>query len=111
MTDLSWIDGAIGAGAVLAGLALGGLAPLRKSKSPAPYCTCDHGYGHHDENGCHYTESESVLVERGQPRNLLVNGDYDTYRIVYDHERWETVETACGCKKYTGPEPLFDFLS
>lgn len=84
-----------GALILVIGIAIGRLwgADRRKGKGlrdPKPVCGCKHHYSMHDpETGlCH-----------GQARGKPLK--YDTFN---DPTAWEPVP--CGCRRYTGPEPL-----
>jgi hypothetical protein len=53
----------------------------RAGMSPKPICGCGHNVSFHDDNGCHHLIREPYV---------------DPYE--------------CGCVKYTGPEPLPDYI-
>lgn len=55
---------------------------LPESQDPQPVCGCKHHQCFHDENGCGKTDTWASY------------GTTDT--------AWQP----CGCKRYTGPEPL-----
>lgn len=81
-------------------------------KEPEPICGCNHHFSMHDENGvCQSGWTDRVLVERGQPRTVQTGWNGEHHKVVYDHERWETVRKVCACRKYTGPEPLPRYVS
>jgi hypothetical protein len=82
----------------------------KESKEPKPVCGCKHHYSHHDPDtsACNAQWSENVLVERGEPKQVLdfSDGFRQEYSTVYSHERFEGRTYSCACKRYTGPEPL-----
>lgn len=81
-------------------------------KEPEAICGCGHHYSMHDEQGvCQRVWSERVLVERGQPRSVKTGSDGFFHKVVYDHQRWESIKHRCSCRRYTGPEPLPRFVS
>lgn len=114
---LEWVDVLLGGALTWAGVAYGQRHNRRKGeaearKEPKPVCGCDHHFSKHDENGvCQFRWSEQVLVERGKPRTIGAGYDGMNYKVVYDHEKWETQEYACTCTRYTGPEPLPRYVS
>lgn len=74
---------------------------------PKPICQCSHGFAVHAEEGsCGSITTERVLVERGSPHSVKSGMYGDSYKVVYDIEKWESHERACPCRRYTGPEPM-----
>jgi hypothetical protein len=93
--DWSWLDSALGAVIGIAAFAAGRAGSrARRSQlalEPPAVCGCGHHYAMHDDDQvCHGTQR--VLVETG------ANG-----------RKYET--DACGCKRYSGPEPLPRYVS
>jgi hypothetical protein len=90
--DWSWVDTAVGAVSAIAAYTLG-QARGRRSRTermlelePAPVCGCSHHYSLHDDEGaCHGVTRVKEQANR-------------------DGVTW--VSEACGCRRYTGPEPL-----
>jgi hypothetical protein len=75
----------------LSGIGVGRITRKRKApkpyKEPEPICGCEHHFSYHDEEGCHGTHRLWIGSRAGD------NGsDY--------------VVRQCGCKQYTGPQPL-----
>jgi hypothetical protein len=94
--DWSWIDTVVGAGIGIASYAVGQARGRRSRRrdpfadDPQPVCGCGHHYSLHDgEGGCHGTHRVVEQVSR-------------------DGKTWAT--EACGCARYTGPEPLPRYL-
>lgn len=114
---LEWVDVLLGGALTWASIAYGQRHNRRKGeiesqKEPEPICGCNHHFSKHDENGeCQFRWEEQILVERGQPKTVRTGPDGFRREVVYDHEKWETREYACTCKRYTGPEPLFRYVS
>lgn len=82
----------------------------RIPESPEPMCACTHSYGMHTEAGCQVAWIENVLVERGKPHTVKTGYNGAHHQVVYDHERYETRALTCACKRYTGPEPLPQYI-
>jgi hypothetical protein len=104
-----------GAGILAAGQVTGSVVrrirrpkPYKPKPPPEPICGCKHNYALHDpETGaCLHQRAERKLIERGDPKTIGTgsNGYYHT--VVYQHERWETVNYGCSCRRYSGPTPL-----
>lgn len=120
MIDPAWLS--LGATVVLtpawialvrADIRSGGPAAIASSVDLEPICGCGHHYAlHHRQEGeerCGHVAIVDVLIERGEPSTVRTyNGRlalYDTI-VVYANEKYGTVERACACVRYTGPEPL-----
>jgi hypothetical protein len=76
--------------------ALGGrFLPVRRRgpKAIQPECGCEHHRSFHEggTGKCHYLEGKAIRFTGGDPT------------------AWEKV--ACGCQKYTGPEPLPEYYA
>ena len=56
---------------------------IEMRSEPKPICGCEHHQCFHDEDGCGYIRTWQSALNHGD--------DY---------------ESRCGCKRYTGPEPL-----
>ncbi len=89
--DFSWVDTVVGAGTAVTAYVVGqarGRSSRRTERwpDPEPVCGCEHHYSLHDaDDVCHGTVR--VVTEVGQ-----------------GGKKWS--HHACGCQRYTGPEPL-----
>lgn len=92
--DWSWLDSIVGAVIGITAFFGGRGSNGRRSQvalEPPAVCGCGHHYAMHDgDHSCHGTER--MLVEKG------ANG------VKYETE-------SCGCKRYSGPEPLPRYVS
>jgi len=94
--DWSWVDTVVGAGIGIAAYATGqALGRRRRTRDPfaddpKPICGCGHHYSLHGEDGtCRAVSRE--IQEASTKGTTWVN-------------------QACGCARYTGPEPLPRYL-
>ena len=90
------------------GLVVGWVA--NKRQKPKPYkpkeikavCGCGHHYAEHNEEGCHHVDM--VTVDRGEP--IIGRNDFYEKDVVLGYRNEKREQKRCGCKRYTGPEPL-----
>lgn len=108
------IEAVVGGTLVVAGQLSGrvltrlkGPKPYKPPKQPPPICGCTHHYAVHDEQGCHATFQ--VLVERGEPTKMQTGYDGLQHKVFYAFEKY--VQAPCGCRRYTGPEPMPEMIS
>lgn len=80
-------------------------------KAVEAICGCKHHFALHDENGCHATDVRQVLIESGQPVTMQTGYQGGTWRTEHTGAKYQAVTTACGCKRYVGPEPLPTFYA
>lgn len=97
-----------GAGTMLVGI-LTGKAAFR-NRPPKPlrqFCSCGHGRGMHDEQGCHYHETKKFLIED----HTTYTTDGDGYKMPkVKGEKYEVRDVPCRCKKYDGPVPADEII-
>lgn len=107
---------AMAAGAVIfaAGAVFGRVMPARRKnpklrKPPEPICGCEHHYSLHDPETkkCHGSVQSSggrvpVRDEKGRPAR-------DAWGDVVFTSNHELLP--CGCRRYTGPEPLPEYYA
>lgn len=100
----------IGAAVYVAGLLTGRFMPARRKgpKSPKPIqpiCGCGHHRSYHDaQTGeCHGAAKGTETVVRDENGKPVLDywGDVQT----------TSEATRCGCRHYTGPEPLPEFYA
>ena len=94
----------IGALVWRAGYAYG--ARRERTKIPPPpeaVCQCTHNYSVHDADGT-CRASVKVKIKEGEPI-LSPDGSY-----VVAHRGAEYERRGCACQRYTGPEPLPEYI-
>ncbi len=100
-------------GCTYAGLAMRYLfsprKPKEKKEKEKAICLCKHGVNRHDEKGCHWSDTENMLIARGSPKSMLVDG-FGNKKIVYEMEDYERVTKTCSWLRYVGPEYLADII-
>ena len=100
--DFSWVDTAVGGGTALTGYLLGQARGRRRSgrqRDPEAVCGCGHHYSLHDHHDNHHDDHlarDDGRACHGTDRVKTAAGN--------DGVTW--VSQPCGCRRYTGPEPL-----
>lgn len=74
--------------------------PPKPAKLPAAVCGCSHHYSMHDPKTGECHAGIKVQTASGKP---ILNSWGDRV-IGYNGATYEVLQ--CGCKRYTGPEPL-----
>jgi hypothetical protein len=91
--DWSWLDTVVGGGTAVAAYVIGQARGRRRARpdlEPQAVCGCGHHYALHDAQAvCHGT-------------NRIKNAA--------GHEGVTWSSEACGCRRYTGPEPLPTYI-
>ena len=101
---------ALGVGVSWSSIGLGALLYRQRiqnarPKPPPPIearCGCKHHYAEHDETGCHHINMK--VTKSGTP--VIGRNDFYEKDVVLGYEGEESTPVRCGCKRYTGPEPL-----
>lgn len=110
MTALVALAEAAGSGGGLTalGIVVGRLTTRpRTPKPPKQVCSCYHGRGMHNADGCHFTESEQVKVK---DKSTYTKNQFGEKVLSQADIEWQVVEERCGCKKYDGPIPAEEFI-